>query len=125
MKSEKELRKELKACCEDMRKELAHWQEIKECGCYDPLWPDGANMNLVRNHILYDKRRILEITGLLNIAIPDAYYQVETPPKVPDNYLAKNGEYFAMRKQTQRKLGYKITTTVGKNKDLSGSITLF
>lgn len=125
MKSEKELRKELKACCEDMSKELARWQEIKERGCYDPLWPDGTNMNLVRNHIIYDKRRILEIAGLLDIAIPDEYYQIEIPPRVPNNYLAKNGEYFAMRKQTQQKLGYKVTTTVGKNKDSSGAITLF
>lgn len=123
--NEKALIKELKACCEDMRKELARWKAIKEYGCYDPLYPDGTNMNLVRNHIIYDKRRILEITGLLNIAVPDAYYQVETPPKVPNSYLAKKGEYFTKRKQTQRILGYKITTTVGKNKDLSGAITLF
>ena len=29
------------------------WNYIAQNGCSDPGWPDGVNMNLVRNHIIY------------------------------------------------------------------------
>ena len=29
------------------------WNQIAQHGCSDPGWPDGVNMNLVRNHIIY------------------------------------------------------------------------
>ena len=29
------------------------WNRIAQNGCSDPGWPDGVNMNLVRNHIIY------------------------------------------------------------------------
>lgn len=28
------------------------WNQIAQNGCSDPGWPDGVNMNLVRNHII-------------------------------------------------------------------------
>ena len=28
------------------------WDKIAQNGCSDPFWPDGVNMNLVRNHII-------------------------------------------------------------------------
>lgn len=39
----------------------ARWAFINEYGCQNPLWPDGVNMNLTRNHILYARRQIVEI----------------------------------------------------------------
>ena len=36
------------------------WHRYNELGGSDPTWPDGANMNLVRNHIIYTKRQIKE-----------------------------------------------------------------
>ena len=38
--------------------ELEHWQEIFEHGCQDPFWPDGVNLNLTRNHILWYRHEI-------------------------------------------------------------------
>lgn len=54
-------------------------------GGSDPFYPDGVNMNLIRSHIIYYKRRIEE-----NIAdgnFPEIYYK-ETPPEVDNGYIA-------------------------------------
>lgn len=29
------------------------WNQIAQHGCSDPFWPDGVNLNLIRNHIIY------------------------------------------------------------------------
>ena len=36
------------------------WDDIKKNGCSDPAWPDGVNLNLVRNHIIYFYRFLRE-----------------------------------------------------------------
>ena len=41
--------------------DVAHWHDLKANGCSDPFWPDGVNMNLVRNHIIYALRQIAEL----------------------------------------------------------------
>lgn len=36
------------------------WNAIKKHGCADPFWPDGTNMNLIRNHIICLKKLLQE-----------------------------------------------------------------
>ena len=38
---------------EEVNRQFLHWNALADGGCHDPHWPDGANMNLVRNHIIY------------------------------------------------------------------------
>lgn len=45
----------------DIQRELAHWHFLRDHGGQDPFWPDGVNMNLTRNHIIYARRQIVEI----------------------------------------------------------------
>ncbi len=59
---------------------------MKLNGCNDPNWEDGANMNLVRNHIYYYKQKILEQFGKDNL--PEIYFR-EDPPEVEEEYMAK------------------------------------
>lgn len=40
-----------------------HWKDIYNNGCNDPFWCDGTNLNLVRNHIEYYRRKIEEMLG--------------------------------------------------------------
>ena len=40
----------------DIQRELAHWHFLRDHGGQDPFWPDGVNMNLTRNHIIYARR---------------------------------------------------------------------
>lgn len=55
-------------------------------GCNDPSWADGVNLNLIRNHIIIDKRNLKE--SLSERELPDLYFQ-ELPPEVDNNYMAK------------------------------------
>lgn len=34
------------------------WQDLYKNGCFDPNYCDGVNLNLVRNHIHFAKRKI-------------------------------------------------------------------
>ena len=41
----------------ELRGSYECWNHILQNGAGDPFWEDGANMNLVRNHIIYYKRQ--------------------------------------------------------------------
>lgn len=68
-----------------------HWEHLKEHGGSDPSYADGTNMNLVRNHIMYYKNRMVEEYGRDYEKYPEIFYR-EVPPKVNDNYMARAGE---------------------------------
>ena len=55
MPDQKKLSKELGAEILDNRR---RYEELKIHGGADPFWPDGVNMNLCRNHVLYLRKRI-------------------------------------------------------------------
>lgn len=70
---------------EELEKAYAHWQQLYENGGSDPHWPDGVNLNLVRNHIIYFKSQIEETCSLY---MADEIYLRELPPMVDDSYMA-------------------------------------
>lgn len=67
------------------------WEYLKEHGGSDPFYADGANMNLVRNHILYYKGRMVEEYGADYGKYPEVFYR-EVPPEVREDYMARAGE---------------------------------
>ena len=82
-------------------REIGHWNYILENGCNDPFWPDGANMNLIRNHIISYKREIAECCEATGAKLPLEYY-LPTPPEVDENYMAvKKGEIADRIKQLE------------------------
>ena len=84
--SEAEIRAEI-----DQEYEL--WNHIALHGCADPGWPDGVNMNLVRNHIIF-KQRILQERGDVQMNLfGDILNERPLPPKVPPDYMVKDGDY--------------------------------
>lgn len=84
---EKKAAMEIRKLCKDILHEVNHWQNIAENGCSDPFWPDGGNMNLTRNHVIYDKRLIREICDQIHLDLPEEYF-ISTPPEVSDAYMA-------------------------------------
>lgn len=78
---------ELKACCEEIRKEIQHWKYINQNGCNDPFWSDGCNMNLTRNHIIYAQEQVRKICEENQIPLPEEYY-FSVPPEVDNQYMA-------------------------------------
>lgn len=107
----------------DILQNLHRWEEIKDHGCCDPFWSDGVNMNLTRNHIIYDKRRLLELCEALQEPLPEEYY-LPLPPEVDNNYLCKDGEYFAERKKRMEQRGDIVILNLPKVKN-TGQTELF
>ena len=69
-----------------LEERFQHYDEVLENGCNDPLWADGVNLNLIRNHIIIAKRNIEEVFSVEDY--PDVYYRM-TPKKIDDDYMAK------------------------------------
>ena len=63
------------------------WHHYREHGGSDPTWPDGSNMNLLRNHIISYKRQIKELCEANQIELPEEYHRL-LPPEVCDDYMA-------------------------------------
>ncbi len=77
--------------------EFAVWNEIAQNGCSDPSWPDGANMNLTRNHIIYFYRLLRERrrsqTQISLFDAPGEAPQRPVPPEVPERYMVAGCKY--------------------------------
>ncbi len=84
---EVQLAKEVEAC----EKEYQRWQSLYEFGGSDPFYTDGSNLHLVRNHLIYYKKKMEEICEETGIQLPDIYYR-ELPPEVPREYMARPDE---------------------------------
>lgn len=76
----------------EIRSSFQLWQKLKDVGGSDPFWPDGANMNLVRNHIISHKRQCEEAKANEELKeFPEEYY-LELPPIMDDQYMARKEE---------------------------------
>lgn len=75
---------------------INRWRHIAVNGCSDPFWPDGGNMNLLRNHLIYYKRLIREVCAENDFDLPaEAFYP--DLPYVDENYFAKPNSERAKR----------------------------
>ena len=82
---------------EGREKAYAQWESLYKQGGSDPFYPDGVNLNLVRNHILYFKRQIEETQPLYKNT---ELFQRELPPQVEDGYMARAEEIRVHAKDT-------------------------
>lgn len=95
---------------EYVRRETEHWQDIFEHGCSDPAWPDGCNLNLVRNHI----RAALHSLQDLGEDTSGEY----VPPEVSSGLMIPVGRFFKVR--------YKRFEQEGQHLQIAGvEISLF
>lgn len=72
------------------------WDILYNYGGNDPLWSDGVNLNLVRNHITASKKRIEEIFS--EAEYPNIYYR-DTPFEIDNDYMANPDEIRETAKQ--------------------------
>lgn len=101
---------EITARREYARRERARWHEIFAFGCNDPAWPDGCNLNLVRNHI------IAELTGLKNLGVDVSDEWV--PPEVDNGLMVPTGKWYESRCRHFAQTGHRV-------RKASAEITLF
>lgn len=111
--------RELKELCEEIRKEIDHWEDINQNGCNDPFWTDGCNMNLTRNHITYAKYRITEICAVNKSPIPEEAY-LPVPPMVNDYYMAS-----LKQKRRLELIGHPEKITTNRNKYNRDQLSIF
>lgn len=83
---------------EEVNQEFHRWNVLADGGCHDPHWPDGMNMNLVRNHIIYWYGFLREkMSAPVQLSLFGAAEALEgerpIPPEVPDRYMVRDGEY--------------------------------
>lgn len=86
----------LQTLVKKLRDSYKSWNEISKHGCSDPFWEDGANMNLVRNHIIYFKSEVIGQAEEEMKQIPQEVYWT-IPPEVPNTYMVRNGKYYRSR----------------------------
>lgn len=79
----------------ELQKDHERWVYLYEHGGSDPFWSDGCNLDLVRNHIINDRRRIEE--NMSPEDYPEIYYK-EIPPEVDRDYMARPDEIRAAAK---------------------------
>lgn len=98
---------------QEIENEYTRWNQIANNGCQDPFWPDGCNMNLIRNHIIYwynilatkqaklDELAQLEQQAQLSLFTEDQQepeskieYRIRPiPPEVPNGYMVAGCKY--------------------------------
>lgn len=71
---------------EELKKDYERWSRLFCQGGQDPFWTDGNNLQIVRNHIIYDKTR-LEKEG--DTAVMPKEYSWPLPPEIPSGYMAR------------------------------------
>lgn len=71
---------------EQLEKSFQRWDYLREHGGSDPLYDDATNMNLVRNHIIYEKHEIEYKYGRDYEKYPAIYFR-ETPPETNRGYM--------------------------------------
>lgn len=84
-------KKENENLAEELEKSFERWEHLKEHGGSDPFYADGTNMNLVRNHIMYYKNKMVEEYGRDYEKYPEIFYR-ELPLEVDNDYMARAGE---------------------------------
>lgn len=99
---------------QEIEAEYTRWNYIANNGCQDPFWPDGCNMNLIRNHIIYwysilatkqaepaeqAEQLEQEQISLFSLDEKDALtdtvdFQIKPiPPEVPSGYMVRECKY--------------------------------
>lgn len=81
----------LKQIADDLEKTYRRWEHYRDDGGSDPSWPDGVNMNLLRNRAFYFKNEIQQFCEENGLSIPDICRR-PAPPETPNDYMARRGE---------------------------------
>lgn len=74
----------------------AHWEAERKEGCVAPNWSDGVNLNLVRNHIISEKRQICVTCDKFGLIVPAIYFR-PLPPVMSADFFATGKNYNPQR----------------------------
>lgn len=81
---------------EDLQKgikdSLKHWKQLRRKGGTDPFYPDGVNMNLTRNHVIYDQGQLRDLCRAQKVRPCPLEARLKLPRKVSEDYCAPNSK---------------------------------
>ena len=83
---QEELREAVNSCYERYHR----WEKARKNGVPDPYWCDGMNLNLLRNHISYEKGKIRNICEKHKLPFPAIFYRPLPVKKHPD-FIVEGG----------------------------------
>src|SRR3990170_2784410 len=75
-----------------IRERYKRWGKLKRKGGTDPFWPDGTNMNLVRNHVFYYQGQLRDLCKAEKIRPCPKEARLKPPPAVNPNYMAQGSK---------------------------------
>ena len=70
--------------------ERNNWEFIYQYGCRDPFWPDGTNLNLIRNHCIADRNEMQDLCAEYSLPMPEL---PSLPEKVDEDFMAAEGRF--------------------------------
>jgi hypothetical protein len=77
---------------QDLQKQIKdsfkRWKHLHKKGGVDPSWPDGTNMNLVRNHVFYDQDKLRELCKAQKVRPCPIEAKMKPPRRVSEYYCA-------------------------------------
>jgi len=81
-----------------LEREFRSWDYQYKYGCQDPFWPDGVNLNLVRNHIIALYKELADkILEPVQLSLFDFGVEMSNerpiPQEVPNDYMAPQGKF--------------------------------
>ena len=88
------MKDEKKATEQELIQDFARWDYLFEHGGQDPFWEDGGSLNLLRNHIIYDRGKLEELNYF-----PEIYFR-SVPPEVDNKFMARAEEIRERAKQS-------------------------
>lgn len=89
----------LQTLCVSLEEDHMCWQELYTKGGSDPFYTDGANLSIVRNHIIQDKKMIEKVCRENSLKQPPVI-DIPTPPKVDVDYMANKDEIRVQAEKT-------------------------
>lgn len=89
-------KKEQTDWAKELEKDWNRWNHLYRFGGSDPFYTDGVNLNLVRNHIFWDREKIKEEDEM-----HPALNEYPVPPEVPNDYMVNPEE---IREKAKRSL---------------------
>lgn len=82
----------------ELKEEYARWKRLFCQGGQDPFWPDGVNLNLIRNHITACRAALEQEDK----TVPEEYGWL-LPPEVPPDYMARGKEIWYRGMESYKK----------------------
>jgi len=71
-----------------IRDNFKRWDHLKRKGGVDPFWPDGTNMNLVRNHVFYHQDKLKALCKEQKVRPCPIEAKLRPPRHVSETYCA-------------------------------------